>query len=120
MPADENNFDFPAYREAFTTQNVDTWISFYAPGAEWVEYRHTNPPRSPNRMTGRSEIKAFLSRVKDSDVSLSITDEVTGPERAAFCVTVVLADGVRRIIEHVIIHYRDGMIYSQVDVEAWD
>ena len=50
---------------------------------------------------------------------LEIGDEVIGPDRAAFRVWCTLPDG-RRIIEHVIIHYADGKITRQVDVEAWD
>lgn len=120
MTATESRFDFSAFKEVFTSQDVDAWISFYATDAEWIEYRHTHPPRAPNRMLGRRDIKAFLQRVKDSNVSLSISDEVIGPTRAAFCVTCTLADGVRRIIEHVIIHYTGNTITRQVDVEAWD
>jgi hypothetical protein len=70
-------------------------------------------------MNGRREIEEFLARVKSSDVSLEIGDEVIGPDRAAFRVWCTLPDG-RRIIEHVIIHYADGKITRQVDVEAWD
>ena len=73
-------------------------------------------------MAGQPEIGAFLAQVEGSKVALSISDEIVGPTRAAFCVTCTLPDpdGVRRIIEHVIIHYANGMIIRQVDVEAWD
>jgi hypothetical protein len=120
MPASEDSFNFPAFKQAFTSQDIDAWISFYAPDAEWIEYRHTHPPRAPNRMKGLPDIKAFLLGVKDSGVTLSISDEVIGPTRAAFCVVCTLSDGVRRIIEHVIIHYTGDKITRQVDVEAWD
>lgn len=120
MPLAERDFDFEGFKNAFTSKDVDAWLSFYARDAEWIEYRHTHPPRAPNRMSGRSQICAFLSRIKSSNVTLSISDEVIGPCRAAFCVTCVLADGVSRIIEHVIIHFVAGKITRQVDVEAWD
>ena len=120
MPKSIQGFDFDAFKQAVMSQDVDRWISFYAPDAEWIEYRHTNPPRAPNRMVGQPDIKAFLGRVKASNISIAITDQIVGPTRAAFCVTCTLSDGVRRIIEHVIIHYSDGRITRQVDVEAWD
>jgi hypothetical protein len=116
----EKPFDFAAFKGAFTSQDVVAWISFYASDAEWIEYRDTHPPRAPNRMVGQSDIEAFLLRVKGSNVSLSISDEVVGPTRAAFCLTCTLSDGVRRIIEHVIIQYTGNKITRQVDVEAWD
>jgi len=120
MSTSGQSFDFDAFKQAFLSQDVDKWVTFYAPDAEWIEYRHTNPPNAPNRVVGQSEIKAFLRRIKASNVSIAITDEILGPTRAAFCVTCTLSDGVRRIIEHVIIHYSNGRITRQVDVEAWD
>jgi len=120
MPKSIEGFDFDAFKQAFMSQDVDKWITYYAPDAEWIEYRHTNPPRAPNRMVGQSDIKAFLGRVKASNISIAITDQIVGPTRAAFCVTCTLSDGARRIIEHVIIHYSDDKITRQVDVEAWD
>jgi len=112
-------FHFDALRRALEAQDVEAWLAFYADDAEWIEYRHNAPPAAPNRMAGREAIGAFLGRVKASGVRLRISDEVIGPERAAFCLTVGLASG-KRIIEHIIIHFRDGRITRQVDVEAWD
>jgi len=120
MPASGQSFDFDTFKKAFQSQDVETWITFYAPNAEWVEYRHTNPPHAPNRVVGQPEIKAVPGRVKASNISIVITDEILGPTRAAFCDTCTLSDGARRIIEHVIIHYSNGRIIRQVDVEAWD
>ena len=70
-------------------------------------------------MTGKEAIGAFLRRVKGSNVQLSLSDEVIGPTRAAFCVTCILPSG-DRIIENVIVHHKHGKITRQVDVEAWD
>lgn len=119
MSATGSSFDFPAFKQAFTSQDVEFCISFYASDVDWIEYRHTHPPRAPNRMVGQSEIKTFLNDVKNSNVTLSISDEVIGPTRAAFRVICTLSDGMRRIIEHVTIHYTGNKITRQVDVEAW-
>ena len=120
MSGGVTDFDFAAFRQAFTSQDVDAWAAFYAADAEWIEYRHSSPPRAPHRTVGRPAIKAFLARVGSSNVTLAVSDEVIGPTRCAFCVTCTLADGVRRIIEHVIIHTAGNSIVRQVDVEAWD
>lgn len=112
-------FDFAGFKRAFESQDVAAWLAFFADGAEWIEYRHSNPPRSPNRMVGREQIGAFLNRVKGSNLKLALSDEVLGPERAAFCVTCTLPSG-NRIIENVIVHHSAGKIVRQVDVEAWD
>jgi ketosteroid isomerase-like protein len=114
-----SGFAYAAFKSAFETQNIETWLSFFDEDAEWIEYRHNAPPASPNRMRGKTEICAFLARVKSSDVRLELSDEVLGTTRAAFCVTCTLPDG-RRIIENVIVHLKEGKIIRQVDVEAWD
>lgn len=114
-----SGFDFTAFKRAFESQDIEAWLSFFDNDAEWIEYRHNAPPASPNRMCGKSEIGAFLGRVKSSNVRLVLSDEVLGPTRAAFCVTCTLASG-RRIIENVIVHLKSGKILRQVDVEAWD
>jgi hypothetical protein len=112
-------FDFSAFKQAFEGKDVEAWLSFFDETAEWIEYRHANPPRSPNRMRGKSAIGDFLRRVRGADVQLALSDEVIGPARAAFCVTCTLPNG-NRIIENVIVHHRAGKIVRQVDVEAWD
>jgi len=112
-------FDFPAFQRAFVTQDVTTWLKFYADDAEWIEYKQTHPPRSPRRIVGKKEIADFLAHVTASNVLLEIDDEIIGPTRAAFCLWCTLGDG-RRIVEHIIIHFADGKITRQVDVEAWD
>lgn len=115
----EPAFDFDAFKRALEGQDVEAWLAFYADDAEWLEYRHDAPPRAPNRMVGKAEIGDFLRRVKGSNVHLTISDEVLGEKRSAFCLTVDLQSG-KRIIENIIIHHRDGKIFRQVDVEAWD
>lgn len=114
-----SSFDFAGFKRAVVEQDAPAWAAYFAPDAQWIEYKHTHPPRSPRVMNGRREIEEFLARVKASGVSLEIGDEVLGPDRAAFRIWCGLADG-RRIIEHVIIHHANGRITRQVDVEAWD
>ena len=119
MSADSPAFDFFAFRVAMESQDVSAWTGFYAEDAEWLEYKHSYPLKSPRRMSGRAEIQAFLARVATSGVDLRVSDEVVGSDRAAFCLWCRLPDD-RRIIEHIIIHFRDGRITRQVDVESWD
>jgi hypothetical protein len=76
-------------------------------------------PSDPVRMVGRERIAKFLVSLEESNIEISVSDEVLGGERAAFSVDVTLADG-RRMLEHTIVHFEDGRIARQVDVEAWD
>ena len=112
-------FDFAAYRDAVERLDAERWLAFYAGDAEWVEYRHANPPRGPNVMRGTAEIGAFVHRIAAAGIGLEIEREVVGDRRAAYMLTATLADG-RRVIENVIVDHRDGLITRQVDVEAWD
>jgi hypothetical protein len=57
--------------------------------------------------------------LEESDIEISLSDEVLKRERAAFSVDVILPDG-KRVLEHTIVHIEDGKIARQVDVEAWD
>jgi SnoaL-like domain len=117
--SESDRFDFDAFKQAVQAQDVATWAGFFADDAEWLEYKHGYPPRSPRRMSGKAEITGFLRGVKASQVALVIEDEVVGTNRAAFCLWCTLPGG-RRIIEHVIIHYTKERITRQVDVESWD
>jgi hypothetical protein len=112
-------FDYQGFRRAFCAKDFDAWAGFFTDDAEWVEYRHTKPPRDPNVMRGRQEIEAHLRLVCESPVEFEMSDEVLDGERAAFRVMCALPGG-RRIIEHVIVELEDGRIRRQVDVEAWD
>lgn len=113
------SFDFDAYKAVFEAADVQPWLAFYADDAEWVEYRHFDPPKAPNVMCGKEQIGAFLTRVAEMGLTLELSREVIGDERIAFACLVTLADG-RQILEHVIADVRDGLIVRHVDVEAWD
>jgi ketosteroid isomerase-like protein len=112
-------FDFAAYRAAFEARDVEPWLAFYAEDAQWVEYRPSDPPRSPNVMRGRAEIGAFMQRVAALPLTITLSSEVLTVDRIAFACLVTLDDG-KQILEHVIADLRDGLITSHVEVEAWD
>ena len=112
-------FNFAAFREAAEARDVERWLPFYAPDAEWLEYRHADPPRAPNVMRGNDEIGRFLRAVAASPMTITIDNEVVDNRRAGYTLTAVFEDG-RRVIENVIIEHRDGQVVRQIDVEAWD
>jgi ketosteroid isomerase-like protein len=119
MTEQRSEFDFAAFKDAFESKDLDRWAPFYADDAERIEYRHTSPPRAPNRMVGKEPIADFLARVCATDLGIIIADEVIGAGRIAFSVDCAFPDG-KRVFEHVIARTEDGKIVRQVDVEAWD
>jgi len=114
-----SGFDFTGFARAMANLDAAAWVGFFADDAEWVEYKHTHPPRSPRVIRGKAEIGAFVERICGGGVQLTVEDHVVGLSRASFRLWVTLSDG-RRIIEHVIIHHDGGKVTRQVDVEAWD
>ncbi|PZS33945.1 MAG: hypothetical protein DLM59_05645 [Pseudonocardiales bacterium] len=112
-------FDYPAYRAAFEARAVEPWLAFYAEDAQWVEYRHTDPPRAPSVMRGRAEIGAFMARVAALPLTIELSREVVGADRIAFACLVTMEDG-KQIIEHAIADLRDGLISYHAEVEAYD
>jgi SnoaL-like domain len=115
----QNAFDFAAFRAAFESRNAIQWSEFYADDAEWLEYRHSDPPSRPNVMRGKAAISDFISRVANSPVSISIDDWLIDGDRMAFRFWVELSDG-RKIVEQTFIYTANGRITRQIDVEAWD
>jgi len=113
------SFDFPAFKRAFEAKDVEAWLAFFAPDAEWWEYRPDAPPRAPKMTVGREAIRARLTYIAGLGIEQAISDEVIGEERIAFAFWVTWSDG-RHLIEHVILHLADGKIARQVDVEMWD
>jgi ketosteroid isomerase-like protein len=113
-------FDFPGFRAALESRDVERRLSFYAPDAVWIEYRQpTNPPHSPHIMRGREAIRAVLVDVAAAPLELTVENEVLDERRAAFTVTIAHGEG-RRIIENVILEHQDGRIVHQLDVEVRD
>jgi hypothetical protein len=113
------DFDFARFKQAVEGMDLDVWAACFHEDGEWVEYRHDQPPSKPLVMKGRDEIAAFLPKVKASNGTLSIEDEMGVGGRFAFRAVVTLPDG-GRMISHAMLFVEDGLIRRQVDVEAWD
>ena len=112
-------FDFAKFKRAYESKDAATWAACYAEGAEWIEYRHQDPPRRPHRLKGRAAIAGFLRQVEAWPISLKIEDEILAGDRIAFRSWVELGHG-RRIVEHVMLYVEKSLIMRQIEVEAWD
>lgn len=110
------SFDVPAFKAACESKDAAARTGFFAEDAEWVDCRALDPP---SRVEGRAAIGAFLPRIAESPLSLSIEAEILHARRAAFRAWIALPGG-RRIVEHVMRKIEAGRIARRVDVEAWD
>jgi SnoaL-like protein len=114
-------FDFEGWRTAVESRDVERWLSFFADGAQWVEYRPGNPPASPRVLAGKDAIRLWLEEIGPTPADLRVTHELVGDRRIAYRLTVTFAEDGRQIVENVIADLdADGRVVSQVDVEVWD
>jgi ketosteroid isomerase-like protein len=102
-------FDYSAFKDAFERKDAERWAQFYADDAEWIEYKPSAPPRDPVRMSGRERIAEFMASLAQTELEITLADEVLGDARVAFSVDITLPDG-RRVFEHTIMHIEDGRI----------
>lgn len=86
-----HGFDLDAFTRAAEARDPEQWLDFYAPDAQWWEYRHADPPRSPHVMRGRAEIGQHLRGVCAAPLTIEIGSPVPGPQRSAFMLIVTLA-----------------------------
>jgi hypothetical protein len=112
-------FDIDGFVAAMVAKDAERWSAYYAPGAEWLEYRHDQPPASPKRFEGREAITEFVEEICAADLTIEVEDPLAGDGIAWYRVDVALGDG-RRIVEHVRLRTLGRLITQQVDVEAWD
>lgn len=114
-----STFDVDGFLGAVRAKDADAWSDFYAPDAEWLEYRHHNPPLDPQRREGNVSIHGFLKDVCSDDRHLHVEDLVVGEGSVWFRRMARLGDG-RMMIEHVHLRIDAGLIVREIDVEAWD
>lgn len=114
-----SSFDAGRFVDAMRTRDADAWADFFAPDAEWLEYRHHNPPRDPQRREGNVSIHEFLKSVCADNRYLHVEDLVAGEESVWFR-RMVRRDDDRMMIEHVHLRIENGLIAREIDVESWD
>jgi len=113
------DFDLDGFLEAMRNKDPDTWSDYFAPDAEWLEYRHHNPPRDPRRLAGNVSIHEFLREVCADNRHMHVEDLVAGPDSIWFRRMIRLDDN-RMVIEHVHLHVDGGVITREIDVDSWD
>ena len=114
-----SEFDVEGFLEAMRNKDADAWSDYYAPDAEWLEYRHHNPPHDPRRRDGNVRIHDFLREICADDRHLHVEDLLSGEDSVWFRRMIRLADG-RMVIEHVHLRVAGGRITREIDVESWD
>jgi hypothetical protein len=112
-------FDIAGFLEAMRDRDADAWSDFFASDAQWLVYRHRNPPADPTRLDGNVAVHQHLCEVCASDAHLHVEDVVVGESSVWFRRMVRLSTG-RMVIEHVHLRIDAGLIIREIDVASWD
>lgn len=112
-------FDFEVLRRAIEGRDAETLLDFYADDAELLTVNRNTTPSSPYTMRGKEEIGEYLRDVFGREMTHKVENEVVGEDRIAFQEACEYPDGVR-VLGAETMELRDGKIFRQVNIEAWD
>lgn len=111
--------DFETLKRAIEQSDADSLTNFYAEDAEVLTVNRNTTPSSPQVLRGKETITEYLADVCGRDMTHRVENEVVGQDRIAFNEACEYPDGLR-VLGAVTLEVRDGQIYRQVNVEAWD
>ena len=112
-------FDIEGFLAAMRDRDAAAWSDYFAPDAQWLVYRHHNPPLDPSRVEGNVAVHDRLREVCESDAHLHVEDVVVGSASVWMRRMVRLTTG-RMVVEHVHLRIDGGRIVREIDVCAWD
>ena len=113
------DLDFEALRQASEQSDAEALAGLYAEVAEVQIVNRDPPPSSPLELRGREAIAEYLKDVCVRDVKHQIKDHVVGEDRIAFNEACEYPD-VNQVLTATMLEVKDGKIFRQVSVEAWD
>jgi hypothetical protein len=116
---EKTGLDFEVLRSAIEGLDDETLIGLYADDAELRLVNRPTPPSSPHVLRGRSEIAEYLHAVFGREMTLRVERKVVGEDRVGYSVACEYPDGAR-VPAAKTLDLRDGRIYRQVEVTAWD
>ena len=111
--------DFEVLRRAIEGRDADTLLGLYADDAEVITVNRNSTPSSPQVLRGKEQIGGYLRDVCGREMTHRVQNEVLAEDRVAFQEACEYPEGVR-VLGAVTLDVRDGRIFRQVGVEAWD
>jgi YD repeat-containing protein len=111
--------DLDAFGRAIEQRDADGQLRHYADDAviEIVDREH--PPSEPQRISGRSEIRAYLEDIASRDMTHTVRHALPGDDAAALWVDCRYPDGARVKCAGAFV-VREGRIVRQDVVQEWD
>jgi ketosteroid isomerase-like protein len=118
MPT-QTTFDFPALRRGLEERDADVQLALYDEQAEVRLVDSVNPPRAPQLLRGRDEIRAWLQDMCSRDMTHEVRTPVVADDTVAFMEACRYPDGTNVLCASVL-ELAGGRIVRQVVVRAWD
>jgi ketosteroid isomerase-like protein len=112
-------FDLTDFIRATEERDSAYLLDRYAEDAEVRVLDRDHPPRSPQILRGKSEIRPWLEDTYSRDMTHQVVDPVVGTDRIALSTRCRYPDGTN-------VHcactadLKDGQITRQVVVQVWD
>jgi hypothetical protein len=119
MSTTTTTFDLAAFKRAVEERDASTQLAMYADDARVILADRVTQPGSPRLLRGRGEIRMWLEDICARDMTHRVQQTVQDAAGVAFTEACRYPDGTN-VLCAAVLETRDGLITSQVGVQAWD
>ncbi len=112
-------FDLDGFSRATEERDAQYVLSLYADDAEVRVVDRNNPPRSPQVLKGKSEIRTWVEDVFSRDMTHKIVNPVVADDRIALTEECRYPDGTN-VLCSCTAELSNGLISKQSVVQVWD
>ncbi|MGD6978672.1 MULTISPECIES: nuclear transport factor 2 family protein [Citricoccus] len=112
-------FDLAGFTRATEERNAETLLGSYADDAEVTIVDRNHPPRSPQVLTGKDQIRPWLEDTYSRDMTHRVVDPVVGEDRVALTTLCRYPDGTT-VWCACTADISAGLITRQNVVQVWD
>jgi hypothetical protein len=106
-------------RKGIEDCDAERIVGLYDEEAELMIVDRNAPPSVPLIYRGKKEIGEYYTDLCDREITHRVEQEVVGNDRIAFLEACKYLDGIR-VLSATVIELRNGRIYHQTVVQAWD
>jgi ketosteroid isomerase-like protein len=106
-------------KRAIEVRDAKALANFYSADAVVRIIDRENPPSRPRELTGKAAIAAYYDDICGRAMSHRIESSVTNGEELAFTQACSYPDGTK-VFCAVMLELKDGKIFRQTAVQAWD
>lgn len=112
-------FDLAGFSRATEERDAQFVLGLYADDAEVRVIDRNNPPRSPQVLKGKPEIRNWIEDLFSRDMTHKIVNPVVGTDRIALTEECRYPDGTN-VLCSCTADVHDGLISKQSVVQVWD